>query len=168
MANKMADKKKNASRSATRSRKQNQMAEPKTRSDENANQSATRSQKQDQVVEPKTRSDEKEPVKNVKAVERTRDERKAQESKAVRRDSKGPSSKGPAKWQVRLRSNRYVRFILDAYYELRHKVTWPTFNEARNMTIVVLLLSAAVGVILGVVDYGLQSLYVLLVHLGGK
>jgi len=135
----------------------------------NASPSATRSQKQDQMVEPKTRSDEKEPVKNAKAVARTRDERKAQESKTVRRDTRGPSpSKGPAKWQVRLRSNRYVRFILDAYYELRHKVTWPTFNEARNMTIVVLLLSAAVGVVLGVVDYGLQYLYILLVHLGGK
>jgi len=165
----MADKKKNASRSATRSQKQNQMVVPKTRSDENASPSATRSQKQDQMVEPKTRSDEKEPVKNAKAVARTRDERKAQESKTVRRDTRGPSpSKGPAKWQVRLRSNRYVRFILDAYYELRHKVTWPTFNEARNMTIVVLLLSAAVGVVLGVVDYGLQYLYILLVHLGGK
>jgi preprotein translocase SecE subunit len=167
----MADKKKNASRSATRSQKQrqDQMVEPKTRSDENASRSATRGQKQDQMVEPKTRSDEKEPVKNAKAVVRTRDERKAQESKTVRRDSRGPTpSKGPAKWQVRLRSNRYIRFILDAYYELRHKVTWPTFNEARNMTIVVLLLSAAVGVVLGVVDYGLQSLYVLLVHLGGK
>jgi len=165
----MADKKKNASRSATRSQKQDQMVEPKTRSDENASPSATRSQKQDQMVEPKTRSDEKEPVKNAKAVARTRDERKAQESKTVRRDTRGPSpSKGPAKWQVRLRSNRYVRFILDAYYELRHKVTWPTFNEARNMTIVVLLLSAAVGVVLGVVDYGLQYLYILLVHLGGK
>ena len=152
-----------------RSQKQDQMVEPKTRRDENASRNSTRSQKQDQVVEPKTRSDEKEPVKNVKAVARTRDEHKAQESKTVRRDTRGPSpSKGPAKWQVRLRSNRYVRFILDAYYELRHKVTWPTFNEARNMTFVVLLLSAAVGIVLGVVDYGLQNLYVLLVHLGGK
>ena len=139
----MADKKKNASQSATRSK--NQMAELKTR------------------------SDEKEPVKNVKAVARERDERKAQESKTVRRDVKGSSStKGPAKWQVRLRTNRYIRFILDAYYELRHKVTWPTFNEARNMTIVVVLLSAAIGLLLGAIDYGLQSLYVLLVHLGGK
>ena len=139
MANKMADKKKNASQSATRSK--NQMAELKTR------------------------SDEKEPVKNVKAVARERDERKAQESKTVRRDTKGPSStRGPAKWQVRLRTNRYIRFILDAYYELRHKVTWPTFNEARNMTIVVILLSAAIGLLLGAIDYGLQSLYVLLVH----
>lgn len=139
----MADKKKNASQSATRSK--NQMAELKTR------------------------SDEKEPVKNVKAVARERDERKVQESKTVRRDAKGSfSTKGPAKWQVRLRTNRYIRFILDAYYELRHKVTWPTFNEARNMTIVVILLSAAIGLLLGAIDYGLQSLYVLLVHLGGK
>ncbi len=135
----MADKKKNASQSATRSK--NQMAELKTL------------------------NDEKEPIKNVKAVARERDERKAQESKTVRRDAKGPSStKGPAKWQVRLRTNRYIRFILDAYYELRHKVTWPTFNEARNMTIVVILLSAAIGLLLGAIDYGLQSLYVLLVH----
>jgi len=134
----MADKKKNASQSATRSK--NQMAELKTR------------------------SDEKEPVKNVKAVARERDERKVQESKTVRRDAKGSSTKGPAKWQVRLRTNRYIRFILDAYYELRHKVTWPTFNEARNMTIVVILLSAAIGLLLGAIDYGLQSLYVLLVH----
>lgn len=133
MANKMADKKKNASQSATRS--QNQMAELKTR------------------------GDQKEPVKNVKAIARERDERKVQESKTVRRDTRGP-----AQWQLRLRSNRYVRFILDAYYELRHKVTWPTFNEARNMTIVVILLSAAVGLLLGAIDYGLQSLYVLLVH----
>jgi preprotein translocase SecE subunit len=138
VANKMADKKKNASQSATRSK--NQMAELKTR------------------------SDEKEPVKNVKAVARERDERKVQESKTVRRDAKGSSTKGPAKWQVRLRTNRYIRFILDAYYELRHKVTWPTFNEARNMTIVVILLSAAIGLLLGAIDYGLQSLYVLLVH----
>ena len=138
MANKMADKKKNASQSATRS--QNQMAELKTR------------------------GDQKEPVKNVKAVARERDDRKVQESKTVRRDTRGPSTRGPAQWQLRLRSNRYVRFILDAYYELRHKVTWPTFNEARNMTIVVLLLSAAVGLLLGAIDYGLQSLYVLLVH----
>lgn len=154
MANKMADKKKSASQGAARSRS------PK------------------QVADVKATGDGKEASKNVKAVAREQDESKAQErkqeSKAVRRDNKGPSTakpspaKGPAKWQIRLRGNRYVRFILDAYYELRHKVTWPTFHEARNMTIVVLVLSAAIGILLGAVDYGLQSLYVLLVHIGGK
>jgi preprotein translocase SecE subunit len=154
VANKMADKKKSASQGAARSRS------PK------------------QVTDVKAAGDEKESSKNVKAVAREQDESKTQErkqeSKTVRRDNKGsftakPSSaKGPAKWQIRLRGNRYVRFILDAYYELRHKVTWPTFHEARNMTFVVLLLSAAIGIFLGVVDYGLQSLYILLVHIGGK
>jgi len=96
-------------------------------------------------------------------VARDRDERKVQESKPVRRENRS-QSKGPPNWQVRLRSNRSIRFVLDAYYELRHKVTWPSFNEARNMTIAVLLLSAAVGALLGLADFGLQHLYVLLVH----
>jgi preprotein translocase SecE subunit len=138
-----------------------------------ASQSAARSQNRNQMADLKTSGDEKEANKNVKAVAREQGERKVQEkkqvSKAVRRDNKGSSTaKGPSQWQIRLRSNRYVRFILDAYYELRHKVTWPTFHEARNMTFVVLLLSAAIGIFLGVIDYGLQNLYILLVHLGGK
>jgi len=149
VANKMADKKKSAGQSAARSQNRNQMTDLKTS------------------------GNEKEANKNVKAVAREQGERKVQEkkqeSKAVRRDNKGFSTaKDPSPWQIRLRSNRYVRFVLDAYYELRHKVTWPTFNEARNMTFVVLLLSAAIGIFLGVIDYGLQNLYILLVHLGGK
>jgi preprotein translocase SecE subunit len=158
VANKMADKKKSAGQSAARSRNRNRTADVKPRSD------VKESEKNVEAVT----SD-----KNVKVVASDKEERKTQEkkpeSKTVRRDSKGSSAaKGPSKWQIRLRSNRSVRFILDAYYELRHKVTWPTFHEARNMTIVVLVLSAAVGIFLGVVDYGLQSLYLLLVHLGGK
>lgn len=147
----MADKKKNPGQSATRmqSRNRNRMAAPKARSDE--------------MVTPKAVGDEKEQSKNVKVVARGRDERKVQESKPVRRENKS-QSKGPSDWQVRLRSNRSIRFVLDAYYELRHKVTWPSFNEARNMTIAVLLLSAAVGALLGLADFGLQHLYVLLVH----
>ena len=117
----------------------------------------------DEMATPKADGDEKEQSKNIKAVARDRDERKVQESKPVRRENKS-QSKGPSNWQVRLRSNRSFRFVLEAYYELRHKVTWPSFNEARNMTIAVLLLSAAVGALLGLADFGLQHLYVLLVH----
>jgi preprotein translocase SecE subunit len=65
---------------------------------------------------------------------------------------------------VRLRNSRVGRFVLEAYYELRHKVTWPTFEEARNMTIAVILLSAAVGTILWVVDEGLKYLSFLLIR----
>jgi len=135
VANKMADKKKTTSQSATRNT--NQMAEMKTR------------------------SDEKEQSKVVKATAQAKDERKVQQSKSVRRDSKTTS-----RW-ARWRSNRYVRFVLDAYYELRHKVTWPSFNEARNMTIAVILLSAAIGLLLGAADLGLTQLFFLISHIGG-
>jgi preprotein translocase SecE subunit len=151
----MADKKKNTSQSATRmqSRNRNRMAASKVRSDE--------------MATPKADGDEKEQSKNVKAVAREKDERKVQQSKPVRRENKS-QSRGPSNWQVRLRTNRSIRFVLDAYYELRHKVTWPSFNEARNMTIAVLLLSAAVGAVLGAADFGLQHLYFLLIHAAGK
>ena len=85
----------------------------------------------------------------------------------MRRESKS-QSKGLSDWQIRLRNNRYMRFILDAYYELRHKVTWPSFSQARTMTIVVILLSLAVGLVLWVADLGLYQLFLLLSHIGGK
>ena len=150
MANKMADKKKNTSRrpqSLTRS--QDQMVAPKPRND-------------DQMVTPKARTEEKEPVKTAKAVAPTRErnDRKVQESsKTVRRDGKSS-----APWQVRFRNNRSVRFVFDAYYELRHKVTWPSFNEARNMTIAVILISFVVGLVLWTVDLGLYQLFLLISH----
>ena len=133
MANKMAEKKKNAGPGPSRSQ-----------TTENA----------------KTRSSDKElPVKSSRVA--ARDDRKEQatkqESKPVRRETRGPSS-----LETRFRSSRVGRFVLDAYYELRHKVTWPTFEEARNMTVAVILLSAAVGALLGLVDYGLQHLFFLI------
>jgi len=122
VANKMADKKKNAS--------------------------------QDQLVAPKPKSrnsnGETEASKTAKPVIR---ERKVQESKPVRRDTKKPSL------LMRMRGNRFARFVLDSYYELRHKVTWPTFIEARNMTAIVILLSAVIGAVIAAVDYGLFQLF---------
>ncbi len=135
MANKMADKKKTNSQSATRSTSQ--------------------------MAEMKARSDIKEQSKTVKATAQAKDERKVQQSKPVRREKK-PS----ATWWTRLRNNRTVRFVFESYYELRHKVTWPSFHEARNMTIAVILLSAAVGLILWVADLGLYNLFILLSHIG--
>src|SRR5947208_712072 len=147
----MADKKKNANQSATRNRqrRQSQMVAPAARS------------------ESPVRSDGNEQDKAVKAVAREREERKVQESKPVRRESKS-QSKGLSDWQIRLRNNRYMRFILDAYYELRHKVTWPSFSEARTMTIVVILLSLAVGLVLWVADRVLYQLFLLFSHINGQ
>ncbi len=120
MANKMADKKRNASQGGT--------------------------------VPTSARSEEKEQSKNTKAVTRERGERKA-----VRSSSSGSSKQSTT--STRFRNNRIVRFVREAYYELRYKVTWPTFQEARNMTFVVIGLSAAVGLLLGLADLGLFQLF---------
>ncbi len=121
---------------------------------------ASRSQ---QVAAVKTQASEKEkeqPARGVKTALREEREKKAQpkqdkqESKPVRRESKSTPT-----LLARIRATRLGRFILDAYYELRHKVTWPTWQEARNMTIVVIILSAVIGAILAGVDYGLYQLF---------
>ena len=78
----------------------------------------------------------------------------------IRRETKEPS------WLVRFRNSRIGRFVFEAYYELRHKVTWPTFEEARNMTIIVIVLSGIIGLALFAVDSGLYSLFLLIS--GGK
>ena len=65
-----------------------------------------------------------------------------------------------------LRRNRFGRFIIEAYYELRHKVTWPTFIEARNMTFAVVAISVVIGGILALLDMGLFRLFLLVT--GGK
>lgn len=56
----------------------------------------------------------------------------------------------------RLRGN-----IQDISAELR-KVTWPTREETRNLTIVVIGISASIGILLGSLDYILSSLYTLI------
>ena len=53
----------------------------------------------------------------------------------------------------RLRGN-----VRDIVAELR-KVTWPTREETRNLTIVVIGISATIGVLLGLLDYALSALY---------
>lgn len=135
VTNKMAEKKKQASQSSANNRVQvTELAKAQSSGKEVSAKSAKA-----------TASDEQ------------RKERTKAVSKPVRRETKGPSTL--ESW---LRNNRFGRFMLEAYYELRHKVTWPTFDEARNMTVIVILLSAAVGVVLGLADYGLTQLFLLL------
>jgi preprotein translocase SecE subunit len=64
--------------------------------------------------------------------------------------------------KMHVRDNRIVRFLFEAYYELRYKVTWPTFKEARNLTIVVIMFSTAIGAILIGADFVLNHLFLLI------
>ena len=49
----------------------------------------------------------------------------------------------------------HPRAILSIIDELR-KVVWPTRQETANLTVVVLVVSIAVGIFLGVIDFGLN------------
>ena len=83
------------------------------------------------------------------------------QSKSTKRESKQP----PTVW-ARFRNWGPVRFVREAYNELRYKVTWPTFPEARNMTFVVIALSAAIALLLWIADLGLTKLFFLFSSLG--
>ena len=48
--------------------------------------------------------------------------------------------------------SRITRFFQEAWQELK-KVTWPTPEQARNLTILVLAVSAAVGIYISIFDY---------------
>ena len=57
-------------------------------------------------------------------------------------------------------------FVGDIVGELR-KVVWPTRREATRLTIMVLIVCVAVGIVLGAIDYGFAEL-VTKVFLGGS
>ena len=46
---------------------------------------------------------------------------------------------------------RIRRFIEESYSELK-KVVWPTREQVRNLTVLVFVISAAVGTFIGLVD----------------
>lgn len=110
-----------------------------------------KSASQSEMEEPKVRASEKEP-RSAKASSRVE-----RPSKPARREVK--PAPAPAKKAGGFRNWKSVRFVRESYRELRYKVTWPTFIEARNMTIVVIILSTAVGLLLGLVDLGLLHLF---------
>jgi preprotein translocase subunit SecE len=48
--------------------------------------------------------------------------------------------------------SRIQRFVQDSWQELK-KVTWPTPEQARNLTVLVLVVSAAVALYISAFDY---------------
>lgn len=139
VANKMAEKKKPAGQSTLRNQN-------RSRSQAGASIKAQGSEKEQPLIVPQA----------------TKSARVAERKEPVKQESKPrTSTKGPTMME-RVRANRFGRFVLEAYYELRHKVTWPTFEEARNMTIVVIGLSAVIGALLGLADLGLTQLFFLI------
>ena len=182
----MADKKKNTSRSAS----QTTRATIKTSEKEQPVKSISEMSRDEAAVKTTTKPEGKkeQPVKSISEMARTETkstkESVKSESKTVAKSASSTARVEPRReqrsvqesrtrqnrrepaWLLRFRNSRVGRFIFEAYYELRHKVTWPTFEEARNMTIIVIVLSAVIGLVLFAVDSGLTQLFFLVS--GGK
>ncbi len=62
------------------------------------------------------------------------------------------------------RKNAITRFYRETVGELR-KVTWPTRQEAINLTIVVLFVTFGMSAFLGVLDYLFSRLFVVILGL---
>jgi preprotein translocase subunit SecE len=60
---------------------------------------------------------------------------------------------------------RIRRFIQEAWSELR-KVTWPTPEQTRNLTVLVFVISAAVGVYIAVFDILFNAVFRFFVETG--
>ncbi len=61
---------------------------------------------------------------------------------------------------------RVRSYIGEIISELK-KVVWPTREEARRLTIMVLIIAGAIGLFLGVTDYGFTRFMEWLTSLGG-
>ena len=55
------------------------------------------------------------------------------------------------------KQNAIQRYLNETTGELR-KVSWPTWMEARQLTILVIIVMVAMGIFLGLVDYGANRL----------
>lgn len=60
-----------------------------------------------------------------------------------------------------------VQFFQDTVSELK-KVVWPTRKQATNLTGMVIAVSAAVGIILGGIDFAFYLLFQQLILQGGR
>jgi preprotein translocase subunit SecE len=60
------------------------------------------------------------------------------------------------------RFGRFVQFLRDVRNELR-KVTWPTFEELKKATTVIVIFVAVLGVMIGLMDAFFQFVFVKLV-----
>jgi preprotein translocase subunit SecE len=59
---------------------------------------------------------------------------------------------------------RLVEYLRGTWYEMK-KVTWPTRQEAANLTLIVLTAMLVLALVLGVVDWLLSQIFTLIISL---
>jgi preprotein translocase SecE subunit len=62
--------------------------------------------------------------------------------------------------------NAVTRYAAESFVELYTNTTWPTWREAWNFTLIVIVISTVVAIILGIADLGLVQVLTWFVGLG--
>lgn len=52
---------------------------------------------------------------------------------------------------------RFINYCKEAYTELVHKVSWPSYKELTNSAVVVLVASLVIAVVVWVMDLGFEN-----------
>ena len=56
------------------------------------------------------------------------------------------------------KENAIVRYLRETWFELK-RVSWPTRNEAINLTVVVVVVAAFMAVVLSLMDWSFSSMF---------
>ena len=68
------------------------------------------------------------------------------------------------RWFSRLRVVRFIakiiglKYVAESWKELK-QVTWPTWKESRRLTVAVMIFSVIFGLLIAIVDFGLDKLF---------
>jgi preprotein translocase subunit SecE len=84
-------------------------------------------------------------------------------TKAASKKPKAGSKRSSSKKGRRRQENAIVRYFRATWAELK-KVHWPTRREATNLTVIVLVTTAAMSAFLGIVDYVSALLFSYLIN----
>jgi len=53
---------------------------------------------------------------------------------------------------------KVIKYLNDAYNELLHKVSWPTWGELQSSSVVVMIASLIIAMIVFVMDYSFENI----------
>jgi len=53
---------------------------------------------------------------------------------------------------------KVIKYFSDAYNELLHKVSWPTWGELQSSSVVVMIASLIIATVVFVMDYSFENI----------
>jgi len=53
---------------------------------------------------------------------------------------------------------KVIKYLNDAYNELLHKVSWPTWGELQSSSVVVMIASLIIAMVVFIMDYSFENI----------